>query len=49
MMGVKAAADLMLSGPIETVAFLGFVCLLVAWIIVAARSATAVLRAVRSA
>ena len=42
-------ADLMLSGPIETVAFLGFVCLLVAWIIVAARSATAVLRAVRSA
>ena len=42
-------ADLLLNGPLDVVAFLGFVCLLIAWIIVAWRSTSAVLRSLRSA
>ena len=42
-------ADYMLSGPIEAVAFVGFLALLVVWIVVAARSTSAALRGMRSA
>lgn len=42
-------ADLMDSGPIEALAFVGFVCLLVVWIFVAVRTTSAVLRGARSA
>lgn len=42
-------ADLMTSGPIQAVAFVGFVCLLVVWILVSVRTTSAVLRGARSA
>ena len=42
-------ADQMQSGAIEAVAFVGLLCFVVVWIVVAVRSATAVLRIARSA
>lgn len=49
VLSMSALADQMQSGPIDAVAFVGLLCFVVVWIVVAVRSATAVLRIARSA
>lgn len=44
-----ALADQLASDPVDAASFLVFVCLVIAWVIVAVRSSAAVLRAVRPA